>query len=386
MTELSPETRFQVLLRENPQAAEAYKQELEGEIKRRLVAIREQSDRDRTHDLMLLALATVFMRGEQAAITTGYVLFTSEPLVELTRDPAEVSPPKCFDILLANEEKKSVIAIECRTAHATTSPGCYEGDVEAVWSKTDSLLNRRDYLSEQVGFNIDCVETVLCVENHQWVHAAGSIDRKERAEEGTARTAETAYRMKLWTWNKFKNMQLQLAAQIQRTDSFWNRHRSEQLSSLLTDGVELGDKEVNSPCFLNSPSWQQAASLGIYLGEKLQESSEDEPSVTSAGSLAFTLEEVKEFFSINLMHYAADTLAPPIAQSILSRLQDLNLIRQLEDLSYTLNISERSPDSISAKFREVFTEESARQGAEERAKRILVSRYAEKKPMLFRDT
>lgn len=376
------EPLFQVCINANPQAKNMYEREVESQTARRLEDLRLHSNTAWKHDLMILACASVFMPEGEVDAQTGFSFYSSEPLVELVLGGATDAAPKVFDFLLINPQRQAIIVGECKTAHNTTDLYCYEGDIRKIWEKLEGVMDRVDYLSEVVGFRIEEIEAVLCVEQRQANRAAHSLARVENGRDSM--TSDPTYAIKLWTWNQYENMCLQLASAIQRNDPFWNRHRSDSLTQALGDGVVQGSREAVAPCFVNSPSWQQAQALGVHVAETIQEEAlaegRDEPFSSEFGK-----EEAVSFFADSLMHYAASSLSPLIAGSVLQKLVAFDMVRSISEENYVLSIAARGPDTVGMRFKNALLEGLARQGAADKAVEKVLAHYSEAQPTLWAD-
>jgi hypothetical protein len=331
------------------------------------------------HDWLVHVCGSSFLPGGMLHQETGYQLFCFEPLVELELDETREHPPKCFDVLVFNEEEASILAIECKISHSQKLHG-FEGFIRHVWQKADDLLQWMDYLSDQIGFKIAKHEVVLCVKGGQEQSAAVSLRRVERQFE--TENQEPDHIIKLWYCDLQHNGRLQLNSSMRRTNAHWNHHRSSALNRKLAfEGFHLENSEIGTRLFFKSPTMHLAAEFIGHLVELYGQQEEVDSTADNYGR--FDTATITRFYQDHLNHYDAARLAERLTERVLDRLLVCDLVEMNEDSIFTFKQQIRRPRTAIKTVQETILQQRARKLAKERAAQEVTRRFVDPHPLLF---
>jgi hypothetical protein len=370
---------LEIALQANKNARAVYDDLCKSQYALRLEELTREIDISDQHNWLVHVCGSSFLPRGTLYQETGYQLFCFEPLVELELDETLDHPPKCFDVLLFNEEEASILAVECKISHSQDLHG-FESFIKDVWRKADDLLEWMDYLSDQIGFKIAEHEVVLCVKGGQEQRAAKSLQRVE--QQSAAAGQEPDHIIKLWYCDLQHNGRLQLHSSMARTNAHWNQHRSSKLNRKLAfEGFPIENNEIGTRLFFKSPTMHLAAEFIGYLVELYGQREDVDPTADDYGR--FDTAVITRFYQDHLNHYDAARLAERLTERVLDRLLVCDLVEMKEDGTFTFKQQIRRPRTAIKTVQGAILQQRARELAEETAAQEVIRRFVDTQPLLF---
>jgi hypothetical protein len=323
-------------------------------------------ERSKKHDSMLTSTISAFLPGGSIERETGWAFRGAEPLSELNEPNA--------DAIFCNPDRNIALIVECKTS--LSSPG---KALTQIYDAADAVREHRHELSENIGMQIDEIETAICVPSYLDEQIAHRIEHEE--ENGGAEEQVYVWRLHY----------LQEGEKLDLFTSFVNRTRSEAshdsvLSRVLSSGVEITKERQVTPSFYPSSHTFQImeAAFAQVLKQRMKED----------GPLRdFTAEELRAILTSqrHLPHYAAEDVGERIYDGLMDRLQSANLVRPIDaadtDLTdgsefYRYRVRGRTVETVLSNLKETYREHALDRKLELEATKAALSEFDKKQRSL----
>lgn len=259
----------------------------------------------RKHDNLLTSTISAFLPNGPIQQQTGWIFRGAEPLSEYNEPNA--------DAIFCNPDRNLALIVECKTS--LSSPG---NALTQIYDAADAVREYRDELSENIGMEIEQLETAICVPSYLDEQLARRIEHEE--QNGNAR--EQVY---VWRCHYLRE-----GERIDLFTSFNNRTRSEathnsELSQILNPGVEITKERQATPSFF--PSSHTFHIMEAALSHLLKKR------IRNDGPLReFADTELHHILTSqrHLPHYNATEIGTRIFDGLMDRLESDNLITTID--------------------------------------------------------
>jgi len=155
--------KHQAEISEDEDAVEVARKEVESGI-----------DQSKQHDSLLTSTISAFLPGGPIERETGWTFRGAEPLSELNEPNA--------DAIFCNTDRNIALVVECKTS--LSSPG---KALTQIYDAADAVREHRHELSENIGMQIDQIETAICVPSYLDEPLAQRIEHEEQNGEAEER-------------------------------------------------------------------------------------------------------------------------------------------------------------------------------------------------------
>jgi len=270
----------------------------------------------RKHDNLLMATISAFLPGGSIQQQTGWTFRGAEPLSEYNEPNA--------DAIFCNPDRNIALIVECKTS--LSSPG---NALTQIYDAAEAIREYRTELSENIGMEIERLETAICVPSYLDEQLAQRIEHEEQNDDAL----EQVYVWRLHYLEKGERIDL--------FTSFDNRTASEathdsELTQLLNSGVEISQERQATPSFFPSShsyhimegAFSQLLKKRIQNEEPLREFSDAE--------LHNILTSQR-----HLPHYNANEIGSRIYDGLIDRLKSDNLITTIDQEETELTEGEK---------------------------------------------
>jgi hypothetical protein len=310
---------------------------------------------DDKHDEMLTAVASAFHQRSRLTDETGWYILGVEPLYEV--DPNMRNP----DALLGHPEREMVVTVECKTGISRP-----QNALQQLRDAAENVLEYNEYLTDKTGHKIECVEQVLMIPGSLVERARRAVDQDERenSEQGS---------ILLWTYHTFNEERLRLHRNFNTRSETESAHDSQLSQHLTGEGIEVINDPMASGDFY--PESNKMKIIQNVFFEIPQKRAANDSSIRK-----FTRDEVVNVIADprTMTHYATEEVASHICEDILSRMDNYNLINEVDPTehgygksvnlySYARSVDGMSPETIqkniSGKYKERWIEQRARKDA-----------------------
>lgn len=297
------------------------KKELLGEVEGAENVVGKKVERairiDDKHDEMVTAITSAFNERSRLTDETGWYAQAVEPLYEV--DPTISNP----DEILGHDERDFVVIVECKTGLSKPRRA-----LNQLRDAVENVLERRDYLEEQMTHEFEDVEPVLTIPGGQVEIAQPAIDQETREESPDQPVL-------LWTYHTFSEERLRLHRDFAERSGTESAHNSLLAEYLSGEGIEV----INDP-LASGDFYPESNPLKI-----LRNVFFDVPRARSGSESSirkFTRDEVVEVIDNprTMTHYATAEVAEQICDDLLSRMVNYSLIieNDPEEHGYAENV------------------------------------------------
>jgi len=323
-------------------------------------------ERSKQHDEMVTSTISAFLPGGPIERKTGWEFRGAEPLSELNEPNA--------DAVFCNDDRNIALIVECKTS--LSSPG---KALTQIYDAADAVREHQQELSENIGMQIDEIETAICVPSYLDEQIAQRIEHEEK-------NGEAEERVYVWRLHY-----LQEGEQLDLFTSFVNRTRSEathdsELSQILSSGAEISKERQVTPSFY--PSSHTFQIMESAFAEVLKQRMKEDGPLRD-----FTAEEIRAVLTSQryLPHYAAEDIGDRIYDGLMDRLQSANLVKEIDaadtDLTegtefYRYRVRGRTVETILSNLEEKYREHALDRKLELEAMKAALSEFDEKQRSL----
>ena len=315
----------------------------------------------RKHDNLLMATISAFLPNGSIQQQTGWTFRGAEPLSEYNEPNA--------DAIFCNPDRNIALIVECKTS--LSSPG---NALTQIYDAADAIREYRTELSENIGMEIERLETAICVPSYLDEQLAQRIEHEEQNDDAL----EQVY---VWRWHYLKK-----GERIDLFTSFDNRTASEathdsELTQLLNSGVEISKERQATPSFFPSShsyhimegAFSQLLKKRIQNEEPLREFSDAE--------LHNILTSQR-----HLPHYNANEIGSRIYDGLIDRLKSDNLITTIDqeeteltegEKFYRYRVRGRSVETVLENLKKKYRSKAVDQKIEIKAMKKVVEAFDE---------
>jgi len=315
----------------------------------------------RKHDNLLMATISAFLPNGSIQQQTGWTFRGAEPLSEYNEPNA--------DAIFCNPDRNIALIVECKTS--LSSPG---NALTQIYDAADAIREYRTELSENIGMEIERLETAICVPSYLDEQLAQRIEHEEQNDDAL----EQVY---VWRWHYLKK-----GERIDLFTSFDNRTASEathdsELTQLLNSGVEISKERQATPSFFPSShsyhimegAFSQLLKKRIQNEEPLREFSDTE--------LHNILTSQR-----HLPHYNANEIGSRIYDGLIDRLKSDNLITTIDqeeteltegEKFYRYRVRGRSVETVLENLKKKYRSKAVDQKIEIKAMKKVVEAFDE---------
>ena len=315
----------------------------------------------RKHDNLLMATISAFLPNGSIQQQTGWTFRGAEPLSEYNEPNA--------DAIFCNPDRNIALIVECKTS--LSSPG---NALTQIYDSADAIREYRTELSENIGMEIERLETAICVPSYLDEQLAQRIEHEEQNDDAL----EQVY---VWRWHYLKK-----GERIDLFTSFDNRTASEathdsELTQLLNSGVEISKERQATPSFFPSShsyhimegAFSQLLKKRIQNEEPLREFSDTE--------LHNILTSQR-----HLPHYNANEIGSRIYDGLMNRLKSDNLITTIDqeeteltegEKFYRYRVRGRSVETVLENLKKKYRSKAVDQKIEIKAMKKVVEAFDE---------
>jgi len=315
----------------------------------------------RKHDNLLMATISAFLPGGSIQQQTGWTFRGAEPLSEYNEPNA--------DAIFCNPDRNIALIVECKTS--LSSPG---NALTQIYDAAEAIREYRTELSENIGMEIERLETAICVPSYLDEQLAQRIEHEEQNDDAL----EQVYVWRLHYLEKGERIDL--------FTSFDNRTASEathdsELTQLLNSGVEISKERQATPSFFPSShsyhimegAFSQLLKKRIQNEEPLREFSDTE--------LHNILTSQR-----HLPHYNANEIGSRIYDGLIDRLKSDNLITTIDqeeteltegEKFYRYRVRGRSVETVLENLKKKYRSKAVDQKIEIKAMKKVVEAFDE---------
>ena len=315
----------------------------------------------RKHDNLLTSTISAFLPNGSIQQETGWTFRGAEPLSEYNEPNA--------DAIFCNPDRNIALIVECKTS--LSSPG---NALTQIYDAADAIREYRTELSENIGMEIERLETAICVPSYLDEQLAQRIEHEEQNDDAL----EQVY---VWRWHYLKK-----GERIDLFTSFDNRTASEathdsELTQLLNSGVEISQERQATPSFFPSShsyhimegAFSQLLKKRIQNEEPLREFSDTE--------LHNILTSQR-----HLPHYNANEIGSRIYDGLIDRLKSDNLITTIDqeeaeltegEKFYRYRVRGRSVETVLENLKKKYRSKAVDQKIEIKAMKKVVEAFDE---------
>jgi len=315
----------------------------------------------RKHDNLLTSTISAFLPNGPIQQQTGWTFRGAEPLSEYNEPNA--------DAIFCNPDRNLALIVECKTS--LSSPG---NALTQIYDAADAVREYRDELSQNIGMEIERIETAICVPGYLDEQLAQRIEHEE--QNGDAR--EQVY---VWRWHY-----LQEGERIDLFTSFDNRTRSEathdsELTQVLNSGVEITKERQATPSFF--PSSHTFHIMEAALSQLLKKRIRNEGPLRE-----FTDTELHNILTSqrHLPHYNANEIGTRIYDGLMDRLESDNLVTTIDqeeteltggEKFYRYRVRGRSVETVLKNLQEKYRTKAIDRKIEIKAMRKMIEEFDE---------
>ena len=315
----------------------------------------------RKHDNLLMSTISAFLPNGSIQQQTGWTFRGAEPLSEYNEPNA--------DAIFCNPDRNIALIVECKTS--LSSPG---NALTQIYDAAGAIREYRTELSENIGMEIERLETAICVPSYLDEQLAQRIEHEEQNDDAL----EQVY---VWRWHYLKK-----GERIDLFTSFDNRTASEathdsELTQLLNSGVEISQERQATPSFFPSShsyhimegAFSQLLKKRIQNEEPLREFSDTE--------LHNILTSQR-----HLPHYNANEIGSRIYDGLIDRLKSDNLITTIDqeeteltegEKFYRYRVRGRSVETVLENLKKKYRSKAVDQKIEIKAMKKVVEAFDE---------
>lgn len=315
----------------------------------------------RKHDDLLTSTISAFLPKGTVQQQTGWTFRGAEPL-------SEYNVPNA-DAIFCNPDRNLAAIVECKTS--LSSPG---NALTQIYEAADAIREYRDELSENIGMEIERLETAICVPSYLDEQLAQRIEHEEQNDNAR----EQVY---VWRWHYLED-----GERIDLFSSFDNRTRSEathdsELTQVLNSGVEITKERQATPSFF--PSSHTYHIMEEALSELLKKRVRNEEPLRE-----FTETELHDILTSqrHLPHYNSNEIGTRIYDGLMNRLESDNLITAIDqeeteltagEKFYRYRVRGRSVETVLKNLREKYRTKAIERKIEIKAMRKIIEEFDE---------
>ena len=315
----------------------------------------------RKHDNLLTSTISAFLPNGTVQQQTGWTFRGAEPLSEYNEPNA--------DAIFCNPDRNIALIVECKTS--LSSPG---NALTQIYDAADAIRENRTGLSENIGMEIERLETAICVPSYLDEQLAQRIEHEEQNNDALEQ---------VYVWRLHY---LQKGERIDLFTSFDNRTASEathdsELARVLNKGVEISKERQATPSFF--PSSHSFHIMEEAFSQILKKRVQNEEPLRE-----FSETELQDILTSqrHLPHYNANEIGLRIYEGLIDRLKSYNLVTTIDqeeteltegDKFYRYRVRGRSVETVLKNLKEKYRSKSIDRKIEVKAMRKVIESFDE---------